>query len=127
MRSLEPVRQVNIHVDRGYGLLEFFCAIKDRNGIGNRFDTDLPDIDAPIIVQVLDIFHWQKPEVRGQKQEDKNQNNRDLFYPLISGFRLLVSDQSRYLWTAALSSSMFADLTIYSSEAHVPKSSLYSW
>ncbi len=112
MCSLKPVRQVNIHVDRGHGLLEFLFAIKDRNGIGDRLDTDLPDIDTPIVVQVLDIFHWQKPEVRGQKPENKDQNYRDLLCPLISGFWFLFSDQSRYLWTARLSSSMFADLTI---------------
>jgi len=68
MCSLEPVWQVDIHVDRGHGLLKLFFAIKDRNGIRNCLNADLPDIDAPIVVQILDIFHWQKSEDRGQKK-----------------------------------------------------------
>ena len=57
MGSLEPVRQVDIHIDRRHSMLPLFGFIKDGNRITNRFDANFFDIDAPVIKLALYIFH----------------------------------------------------------------------
>ncbi len=55
--SFEPVRQIDIHVHRGHGVLNTFCPVEDGDRIGNRLHPDLADIYTPVIAQILNILH----------------------------------------------------------------------
>ena len=57
MRPFKPVRQVNINVDLGDGFLDFFLLVQNFYRIGDSLDPDISDIDTPVIVEILDIFH----------------------------------------------------------------------
>ena len=57
MGAFEPVRQIDIHIHPGQGRLGFTLLIENNNRVGDGFDAHLANIDAPGVVEILDIFH----------------------------------------------------------------------
>lgn len=59
MRALETMGQIHIHVDRGHRMLSRLRLIQYCYRIRNGLDSDLFDINAPVVQFALDIFHIQ--------------------------------------------------------------------
>jgi hypothetical protein len=77
MGPFEPVRQINIHIDRCHSMLPFFCLIEDCYRITDRFNTDFFNINATMIKLTLNIFHGLKSEIGPVIRSPEQQENED--------------------------------------------------
>ena len=59
MSPFELVRQVDIHINLGNSFLGLFFPVQHFHWIRNGFNSDLTDVDTPVVVQILDVFHAQ--------------------------------------------------------------------
>jgi hypothetical protein len=57
MGSFELMGQMHIHVDSGHGGLNVVGSIQHVDGVLDPFDSHLLDINVPMVLLVLDVFH----------------------------------------------------------------------